>query len=269
MRCCCLCQRASGAAKWAVEAGNAEFVEEAVQEKASQEAVLLATVWRDSRKWAMGSKAAKDRAAAARQILRVLQRFEKQQPDRQTALTMLRELRADTRRWERELFLESDLSAEYAHWVERWNGMDGALLILSKEFMDKAEAERQTRLQLELRLRAEAEAKAQESVEKRQADRAAAGALSASEEKLRQLAEEAHAQPRRPITEGCRCVLREGYFRKGSCLEKGDVGRVVIHEQLSNRAKVASEKTSRISWYSCETEVRCRNRCLVTRAPGS
>jgi hypothetical protein len=248
-------QRAQGAADWTRDAENAAFVQPGVHDKAAAEAELCATVWKDSRKWAVGSRTAKRRAAAARQRLRVLEKFVKEQPDREQVLQMLYTLQGDERGWTLESALEADLAGEHGEWKSELNAVEGTLQVLSKAFMEKAEAERMLRKLGEQRMREEAEAKARESSEGRSFAGAQQSALQASEERLRMLAEEAHVQPHRRIGDGDRVVLREDAHSKAGCLISGDVGRVLYHEQRSNRAKVESEQNGRIAWYSCERDL--------------
>ena len=49
--------------------------------KAAEVAKVEAQKYNDARKWSIGSRDAKKRAAAAREQLRVLERFEVEQPD--------------------------------------------------------------------------------------------------------------------------------------------------------------------------------------------
>ena len=60
---------------------NRFFAEESVKVKAAEVSKVEAQKYNDARKWSIGSRDAKTRAAAAREQLRVLERFEVEQPD--------------------------------------------------------------------------------------------------------------------------------------------------------------------------------------------
>ena len=247
-------QRAVGAAAWTADVDNRFFAEESVKVKAAEVAKVEAQKYNDARKWSIGSRDAKKRAAAAREQLRVLERFEVEQPDVDAAMAMLAELATDARRWERDIALTKDLGEEFDYWHKRLNACEGTLMVLSKAFMEKAEAEMQLRAAAERRLREEAEALAREGGAAREERLKEEKILKDAEEALHRLASEKHAQPRRRLEVGCECVLRLG-ARETGCLKQHQLGLVEIYEASSNRAKVRNEDTKKLSWYSCDNEV--------------
>ena len=88
-------QRSVGAAAWTSDDANCFFVEDSLRVKARQIAKADLETFSDARKWSVGSRHAKQRAASAREQLRVLERFQSRQPDVEAARIMLSELAHD------------------------------------------------------------------------------------------------------------------------------------------------------------------------------
>ena len=59
----------------------------------------------------------------------------------------------DARLWTRDIALYVDIADEFNSWNQRLNAREGTLMVLSKAFMEKAEAEMQLRASAERRLR--------------------------------------------------------------------------------------------------------------------
>lgn len=248
-------QRSEGAAAWTSDDANRFFVEASLRIKAAQIAKSDLQTYSDARKWSVGSRHAKQRAASAREQLRVLERFQAKQPDIEAARAMASELAHDARLWTRDIALMKDIGApEYNFWSKRLNAREGTLMVLSKAFMEKAEAEMQLRAAAERRLRDESEANAREGGEARLQRLQEEKILRDAEERFARVANEKHVQPRRRLEVGCECKLKKG-ARETGCLKQHQLGTVVLYERSSNRAKVRHEDTLKLSWYSCDTEV--------------
>lgn len=248
-------QRSEGAAAWTSDDANRFFVEDSLRVKAAQIAKADLATFSDARKWSVGSRHAKQRAASAREQLRVLERFQGRQPDVEAARMMISELARDTRLWTRDISLMKDIGApEYEFWSKRLNAREGTLMVLSKAFMEKAEAEMQLRAAAERRLRDEVEANAREGGEARLQRLQEEKVLRDAEERFARVANEKHVQPRRRLEVGCECKLKKG-ARETGCLKQHQLGTVVLYERSSNRVKVRHEDNEKLSWYSCDTEV--------------
>jgi hypothetical protein len=248
-------QRSAGAAAWTADDANRFFVEDSLRVKAAQVAAADVDTYNDARKWSVGSRHAKQRAAAAREQLRVLERFQDKQPDTDAARAMVAELAHDARLWTRDIALLKDIGApEYDFWTKRLNAREGTLMVLSKAFMEKAEAEMQLRAAAERRLRDEAEALARDGGEARLQRMKEEKIIQDAEDRLMRIANEKVLQPRRRLEVGCECKLKKG-ARETGCLKQHQLGRVEIYERSSNRVKVRHGDNEKLSWYSCDTEV--------------
>ena len=101
---------------------------------------------------------------------------------------MISELAHDARLWTRDVALMRDIGApECKFWSKRLNAREGTLMVLSKAFMEKAEAEMQLRAAAERRLRDEAEATAREGGEARLQRLKEERTLQEAEERLMEL----------------------------------------------------------------------------------
>ena len=253
--------RAEGAAAWAADNQGAKgggMVDDEMVAKARGQAVQAAAAYADSRKWAVGTRAGREALAVARQRLRVLEAMQDRDfpPNAAEARKILLEMGSEAVQLGLSSELEGELAGRYRSRRMALMEREGARLVLSKGFKEKAEAERRLRQQAAARAVAEQQRAALRRVQEAGAAGRAQVALDDAMADLDRRTKIQSTQPDVQPFPGDTVVLRPGMKETG-CLKSRPVytkGTVEFFEAASRRVKVRCNITDTWSWYN-RTEV--------------